>query len=139
MKNIIRFLKTKWYYVAAAVVLIIVLVVVIRRRKANNENTKGGSGGSSTLTGVLEADAKYPLSPQQLVGVYSTEKGSMGKQISTLQKTYNQHRSGGTGLDVDGKYGPQSLSAFQRLFADYINADGTITKEQYEAIVKKYS
>ena len=136
MENIFNFLKKNWYYVAAVVVLIVV-VVIIRRRNKSSETTL--IEGSETTAGTTNTNAKFPLQPYALAGEYSTEKGSMGSQIKTLQMIYNKNNTNGTPLDVDGKYGPKSLGAFLGFFYDMIASNGTIMEAQYNQILQKYN
>ena len=137
MENIINFLKKNWYYIAA-VVLVIVVIVIIRRRRSNGDDDNSDTGH---LTGAEDINATFPLQPYSLVKTYSSAKGSKGNQIKKLQSIYNNNNSGGTPLDVNGKYGPKSEAVFKGFFTETteINPNGTITEAQYNAILEKFA
>ncbi|MBO7469694.1 MAG: hypothetical protein J6T81_06145 [Bacteroidales bacterium] len=138
MEDIIKFLKKNWYYVAAVVVLIVV-ILIIRRRRKNNAAAEAalfyGTGNTADSMGLT--DAKYPLRPYDMVGVYSADKGSMGAQIRYLQKLINDSGAYNEKLDEDGKYGAKTLAAFKYVWANSISGNGTITEAQYDEIIKK--
>lgn len=131
----VNFIKKNWYWLVGAIVLIVVVRIVIRRRNAENEEENQNTAGS----GSSSPDAKFPLQPYTLVNEYSTDKGSMGSQIKTLQMIYNANNKSGSPLDVDGKYGPKTLGAFLGFYYDMIASNGTISEGQYEQILKKYN
>lgn len=131
MKN---FIKNYWVWIALAVVLIVIGVVMYRSRKKRLEEVK-----NKIVEGATSQDASFPLQPYNLAGGYSTAKGSMGAQIKKLQEINNANNTYNEPLDVDGKYGPKSLEAFKNEFWDNIADNGTISKSQYEQILKKYN
>ena len=135
MNGILNFLKKNWYWVAA-VVLLIVVVVIIRRRKRQILYYNPETG--EDIVDSADNKATFPLTPRSLAGAYSNKKGSMGSQIKTLQRFYNENNKSGTPLDVDGKYGPKSLGAFLGFFGDEISSNGVITEAQFGQIVIKH-
>lgn len=141
MKNILDFLKSKWYYIAALVVLIVIVVVIRRRRNQKDEilsgQTQSNNSAKTTVPTGLQ-DCTFPLQPYTIAGGYSADKGSKGKQIATLQAIYNANSTNGSYVTVDGAYGAKTLGAFKGFFYDMIASNGTISQAQYEQIVNKY-
>ena len=134
MKSILNFLKNNWLWIAAA--LVVIAIIIIRRKRQPEPVEPGGTGATTVAS---NSEAKFPLQPYTLVNEYSTDKGSMGSQIKTLQMIYNANNTSGTPLDVDGKYGSKTLGAFLGFFYDMIASNGTISESQYEQILKKYN
>ena len=129
MKN---YIKKHWIWLAAAIV-VIVLIAAIRRKKKSS----GSEKDDTKVTTNDLPEAEFPLQHYDLAGSYSASKGSYGYQIKYLQKLINDANAYSEKLAEDGKYGPKTLAAFREVWGGMINGNGTITKDQYEEIVKK--
>lgn len=119
--------RKTWIIMAVAVLVTVAVILIIRRnrRKKELETSDPGveTGNASTTT------AKYPLRPA-MTG-YSAENGSYGWQIKVIQKSLNDIN--GSGLDVDGKFGPKTLAAVKSAFPTQIG-DEQITEEEFNSM-----
>lgn len=111
-----KLLKNKNFLMVVVTVLLIAVVVIVVRRKKKAKESDSAGGGVSEKGGVLSSMpvASFPLTPYSQAGEYSAEAGSYGQQIAVLQEICNEKF--GKNLDVDGKYGPKSESAFMSCF-----------------------
>lgn len=123
--------KKTWIIIAAAVIVIVAVILIIRRnRKEKKSETETGTAVTGTDAGsVNTTEAKYPLRPR--MAGYSAENGSYGWQIKVLQKALNDIN--GSGLTLDGKFGPKTLDAVKAAFPSQIG-DDSITKEEFNSM-----
>lgn len=131
MKNI---LKNKKMMIAFAVLLVAVvaafLVVRKRRNKEEDDTSDNPTGMNGIVSSLIANQATFPLRPYSVAGQYSPSAGSMGNQITDLQRLCNNKY--GENLDVDGKYGPKTEAAFKKHFKMEV-----ITESQYNDILNQ--
>jgi hypothetical protein len=82
---------------------------------AMNEATATGPAPSSTPTA-----ARFPL-----------RQGMVSREVAQLQRYLNTEKKASPKLDVDGKFGPKTLSAVKQLLG---RADGTVSQAYYDKV-----
>lgn len=124
--------RKTWIIIAAAVIVTVAVILIIRRnRKEKKSETETGTAVTGTDAGsVNTTEAKYPLRPR--MAGYSAENGSYGWQIKVLQKALNDIN--GSGLAVDGKFGPKTLAALKSAFPAQLG-DGEVSQAEFEAML----
>lgn len=122
----------KTWIIIAAVVIVIVAVILIIRRNRKKKETESEAGTQVTATGAStqQVEASWPLR-SRMTG-YSANNGSYGWQIKLLQTAMNDIN--GSGLAVDGKFGPKTLAALKSAFPTQLG-DGEVSQAEFEAML----
>ena len=106
MKNILAFTKKNWVLILIVLVVLTLVMITINKKRSEAVVTAGAPSGVFPLT-----------------------EGSSGTEVMNLQKYLNTK---GETLVVDGKFGPLTRAAVQRVFGRML-----IGQKEYEEIILK--
>ncbi|MCQ2318483.1 MAG: hypothetical protein MJZ90_06145 [Bacteroidales bacterium] len=121
--------RKTWIIIAAAVIVTVAVILIIRRNRKEKEPeavTPGTAAGAS----AQQAEASWPLR-MSMTG-YSADNGSYGWQVRLLQQAMNDIN--GSGLAVDGKFGPKTLAVLKSAFPAQLG-DGEVSQAEFEAML----